>query len=106
MVFASKPESIWLFGDRATGRASPGATFAFLAVFADADGMDVHDRQNQLADALVATGVSVAVFACSKSDFIGFKDAAGSLIRTVHEEGREVYKARPRRGEAQRSQAR
>ena len=96
MVAATKPLSIWLFGSKARGRHTSYQAFTFLAIFPDEDPASIDHLQDQLADAVMASGVNVTVFACSASDFVAFKDTAGSQIRTVHEEGREVYRTRKR----------
>ena len=97
MVAASHPQAIWLFGSRARGEHRFDSDFDLLAVFADDDPIDPEDRRRQLAEAVVGAGVGVDVMACSAADFDRFRDLAGSLIRTVREQGREVYVCRAER---------
>ena len=91
MVAATHPQGLWLFGSRARGDARPDSDFDFMAVFADDDRVDIDSRRRQLAEAVAGTGAGVDIAACSAGEFEKFKDAAGSLIRTVHEQGREIY---------------
>lgn len=91
MVFAAHPQAIWLFGSRARGDARPDSDFDLMAIFPDEDGVDADIRRAQMAEAVVGAGVGVDVAACKAADFERFRGAAGSLIRTVHEQGREIY---------------
>lgn len=93
MVMTAHPQAIWLFGSRARGDARPGSDFDLMAVFPDDDPVDVDTRRHQMADALVGAGVGVDIVVCSASEFEAFRGEAGSLIRTVHEQGRQVYAA-------------
>lgn len=97
MVFAAHPQAIWLFGSRARGDAGPDSDFDLMAVFPDDDPVDVETRRSQLAEAVIGVGVGVDVAACRAADFAAFRTSAGSLIRTVHEQGREVYVSRAER---------
>jgi predicted nucleotidyltransferase len=94
MVAVAHPQAIWLFGSRARGDARPDSDFDFLAVFPDDDPVGLDERRHQLADAVMGAGVGVDVTCCSAAEFVTCKDMAGALIRTVHEQGRQVYAAR------------
>lgn len=103
MVTAAHPQAIWLFGSRARGDARPDSDFDLLAIFPDEDSRDLDSRRHQLADAVMGTGIGTDIAVCSASEFAACRDMAGSLIRSVHEHGREVYVApaeRRRRREA------
>lgn len=65
--------------------------FDLLAVRSDNTQEDIEDCRNRLADALAGAGVGVDLAVCTASEFNEFRDLAGSLIRSVHDEGREVY---------------
>ena len=97
MVFVTHPQAIWLFGSRARGDARRDSDFDLLAVFPDDDAVDVDTRRDQLAEAVIGAGVGVDVAACRAADFATFREEAGSLIRTVHEQGREIYVSRAER---------
>lgn len=97
LVYAAHPQSIWLFGSRAGEQAPPGSDFDLMAVLPDDDPQDVDTRRRQMAEAVVGCGVGVDIAACAASDFRAFRHAAGSLIRTVHEQGREIYVSRAER---------
>lgn len=94
MVAAAHPLAIWLFGSRARGDAHSDSDFDLLAIFADDDPFSLDLRREQLADAVLGTGLGVDVAVCSRTDFTQCADMAGSLIRTVREEGRQVYASR------------
>jgi predicted nucleotidyltransferase len=93
MVAAAHPQAIWLFGSRAGGDARPDSDFDLLAVFPDDDALDLDTRRHQLADAVMGAGIGTDIAVCTASEFAACHDMAGSLIRTVHEPGREVYAA-------------
>jgi predicted nucleotidyltransferase len=97
MVFAAHPQAIWLFGSRAKGTAGSGSDFDLMAVLPDGDTVDADTRRMQMAESVIGVGVGVDIAACSAADFAKFREAAGSLIRSVHEEGREVYVSRAER---------
>ena len=90
VVAAGHPRAIWLFGSRARGNHHPRSDFDFLAVFPD-DDPDVEGRRSKMAEAVAALGVGVDVVACTTGEFESCRDTVGSLIRVVHQEGREVY---------------
>ncbi|MCF8506930.1 MAG: nucleotidyltransferase domain-containing protein [Caulobacter sp.] len=94
MVFVARPRAIWLFGSRARGDARPDSDFDLMAILPDDDPVDVETRRSQMAEAVAGTGVGVDIAACDATDFERFRDAAGSLIRTVREEGREIWVSR------------
>lgn len=93
MVATAHPQAIWLFGSRAGGDARPDSDFDFLAVFPDDDSVDLDTRRLQLADAVLGAGIGADIAVCTASEFAACRTLAGSLIRTVHEQGREVYVA-------------
>ncbi|MBF0304468.1 MAG: nucleotidyltransferase domain-containing protein [Alphaproteobacteria bacterium] len=97
MVSAAHPQAIWLFGSRAAGTARPDSDFDLMAILPDDDTVDVETRRARMAEAVMGAGVGVDVTACRASDFARFRDTAGSLVRTVHEQGREIYVSRPER---------
>lgn len=91
MVAATHPQAIWLFGSRAIGDARPDSDFDLLAVFPDGDAVDLDTRRHRLADAVMGAGIGADIAVCTSSEFAECRGLAGSLIRTVHEQGREVY---------------
>jgi hypothetical protein len=97
MVFAAHPQAVWLFGSRAKGTAGSASDFDLMAILPDDDTVDIDTRRTQMAESVIGAGVGVDIAACSAADFDRFRDAAGSLIRTVHEEGREIYVSRAER---------
>ncbi|MGC2855332.1 nucleotidyltransferase domain-containing protein [Novispirillum sp. DQ9] len=97
MVYASHPQALWLFGSRARGQGGADSDFDFLAVFPDDDPVSLDTRRDQLAEAVIGAGVGVDIAVCRASDMEDFAAEAGSLIRSVREEGREVYVSRPER---------
>lgn len=94
LVFAAQPHAIWLFGSRARGDARPDSDFDLMAVFPDDDAVDLETRRRQMVNAVSAAGLGVDIAACTAAEFEAFKDTAGSLIRTVHEQGHMVYASR------------
>jgi len=90
MVAAGHPQAIWLFGSRARGNHHSRSDFDFMVVFPD-DESDIEGRRSRMAEAVAAMGVGVDVVACITSEFDSCRETVGSLIRVVHQEGREVY---------------
>jgi len=97
IVLTAHPQAIWLFGSRAKANARPDSDFDLMVVLPDDDIFDVETRRSQMTEAVMGAGVGCDVTACSATEFARFRDAAGSLIRTVHEEGREIYVSRSER---------
>ncbi len=97
MVLTAKPTALWLFGSRAREDARPDSDFDFLAIFPDDRGEEIDRLRDHLADAVQGSGIGVDIAVCTETEFESFKTMAGSLIRTVHEQGRKVYEARGRR---------
>lgn len=97
IVVATHPQAIWLFGSRARGDAQADSDFDLMAVFPDDDPTDIDTRRRQMAEAVAASGVGADVAACAAAEFKACRSTAGSLIRTVHEQGREVYVSRAER---------
>ncbi len=97
MVLAAKPSALWLFGSRAREDARPGSDFDFLAIFPDDRSEEIDRLRDRLADAVQGSGIGVDIAVCTETEFESCKTMAGSLIRTVHEEGRKIYEAGGRR---------
>lgn len=97
MVAASHPVAIWLFGSRARNEERPESDFDFLVVVSDAAAAEIDDLRDRIADSVMGSGVGVDIAVCTEGEFDACKDMAGSLIRTVHEQGREVYLSRSAR---------
>ena len=97
IVFATHPAAVWLFGSRARGDARQSSDFDLMAIFSDEEAAHIDDLRSKMAEAVAGSGVGADVMACTLSDFEAFRDVAGSMIRTVHEEGREVYVSRAAR---------
>ncbi len=93
LVAAGHPQSVWLFGSRARGGQRTGSDFDLLAIRADDAREDLEDWRNRMADSLAGAGLGVDLAVCTAAEFQEFRDVAGSLIRTVHEKGRELYVA-------------
>lgn len=93
MVTAVHPQAIWLYGSRAGGQCRPDSDFDFLVLIADADAPCIDDIRERLADAVAGAGVGVDVGVCTMAEFAACRAQAGSLIRSAHEQGREVYAA-------------
>ncbi len=97
MVFTAHPQAVWLFGSRARGDARPDSDFDLMVVLPDDDTIVEDVRRGQLADSVIGAGIGVDVAVCRAEDFAAYGQAAGSLIRTVHEQGREIYVSRAER---------
>lgn len=91
IVTVLQPEEIWLFGSRARDEGSPTSDWDFMVILPDdapealLDGGRVWELC--LRDALVPADI---VPVCRR-EFEQFRSVAGSLCRTVAEEGRPVY---------------
>jgi predicted nucleotidyltransferase len=97
LVLAAKPEAIWLFGSRAGDSGRPNSDFDFLVVFSDDKAGDLDVLRDRLADAVLGYGVGVDIAVCTNEEFEAYGSVAGSLIRTVREQGRPLYsRQRPR----------
>ncbi len=97
MVLTAKPNALWLFGSRAREEARTERDFDFLEIFTDDRSGEIDRLRDRLADAVQGSGIGVDIAVCTETEFESFKTMAGSLIRTVHEQGRKVYEAGGRR---------
>ncbi len=91
IVEALRPETVWLFGSRARGEATSASDWDFLVVLPD-------DAPDELLDGgriwdlcLRDASVPADVVAVRRGEFEQLRGLAGSLCRTVVEEGRPVY---------------
>jgi hypothetical protein len=97
LVADLRPLSIWFFGSRARGEARPDSDFDLLVVLPDGLPEESYSH-SQVAAPVVACGLACDIVPCSWSQFAGDKDNATSLVHAVVTQGREIYRARERRG--------
>lgn len=93
LIFALKPEEIWLFGSRGRGDHRPDSDFDILAVLPD--GLLAADYQPmRAAEALAGSGLGCDIVVCSRQEFEAGRATPGSLADTVLQEGQQLYRAR------------
>ncbi len=95
LVDALDPESIWLFGSRAKGQASPDSDFDLLLV-AKADGAFGSNDYDRVYEPVIGLGVGCDIVPCSSEDFEEAVNVRTSLIAQVLAEGRRLYDAKAR----------
>jgi uncharacterized protein len=85
-----RPEQVWLFGSRARGSARPGSDWDLLVVLPD-------DATEEELDLMLAwqrvrdLRIPADVYPVRRSEFEGARHHAGTLVRTVVTEGRQIY---------------
>ena len=83
------PDKVVLFGSYARGKAGPDSDVDLLVV------MPVTGKRRELEVAirgqLHGLGLAKDIVIASPDEWIRFQDIAGTLIRTVHEEGVTLY---------------
>lgn len=90
IVEAMRPEQIWLFGSRARGGARPTSDWDLLVVLPDSatdDELDLLHAWQLVRDLRIPADV----IPVRRSEFEEARDHAGTLVRTVVGEGRQVY---------------
>ena len=93
LIFALKPEAIWLFGSRARGTHRNDSDFDILAVLPDGLPPAAYDPA-RAAEALAGSGLGCDIVLCSRAEFEAGSQAQDSLAATVLREGRPLYRAR------------
>jgi predicted nucleotidyltransferase len=92
LVEAYRPERIYLFGSRATGKTTPDSDYDLLVIVADDAPAD--RRRSRLAyQALRGTGVAADVVVWTRSAFEARTSLRASLPATVLAEGTLLYAA-------------
>lgn len=85
-----RPEQIWLFGSRARGSARPLRDWDLLVVVPD-DATDDEVDEVRAWQAVRDLRIPADVIPVRRSEFENARDHAGTLVRTVVGEGRQVY---------------
>ncbi|MGO9769411.1 MAG: nucleotidyltransferase domain-containing protein [Roseiarcus sp.] len=92
LVETFDPESVWLFGSRAEGRARPDSDFDLLLVAKPRGSFGSQDYERVIAP-LIGLGVGCDVVPCSRDDFEEGTRIKTSLIAQVLSSGRRLYDA-------------
>jgi predicted nucleotidyltransferase len=90
IIAVMRPEQIWLFGSRARGGARPTSDWDLLVVVPD----DATDDEVDLMHAWQTVRdlrIPADVIPVRHSEFEEARDHAGTLVRTVVGEGRQIY---------------
>ena len=90
IIDAMRPEQIWLFGSRARGGARPMSDWDLLVVLPDdatEDELDLMHAWQTVRDLRIPADV----IPVRRSEFEEARDHAGTLVRTVVAEGRQIY---------------
>jgi predicted nucleotidyltransferase len=90
IIEAMRPVQIWLFGSRARGSARPTSDWDLLVVLSD----DATEEELDLMHAWQTVRdlrIPADVIPVRQSEFDEARDHAGTLVRTVVGEGRQVY---------------
>ena len=90
IIEAMRPEQIWLFGRRARGAARPTSDWDLLVVLPD----DATDDELDLMHAWQTVRdlrIPADVIPVRRTEFEEARDHAGTLVRTVVGEGRQIY---------------
>jgi len=90
IIEAMRPEQIWLFGSRARGAARPTSDWDLLVVLPD----DATDDELDLMHAWQTVRdlrIPADVIPVRRTEFEEARDHAGTLVRTVVGEGRQIY---------------
>jgi hypothetical protein len=95
LVDVLDPESIWLFGSRAKGKARPDSDFDLLLVAKSGGGFGSSDY-DRVYEPVVGLGVGCDIVPCSCEDFEEASSIKTSLIAQVIAEGRRLYDAKAR----------
>lgn len=90
IIEVMRPEQIWLFGSRARGGARPLSDWDLLVVVPD-DATDDETDPVQAWRAVRDLRIPADVIPVRRSEFEEARDHAGTLVRTVVGEGRQVY---------------
>jgi predicted nucleotidyltransferase len=93
LVTALDPESIWLFGSRASGTHRPDSDFDLLVVTRREDGDAGFDYDRVYAPVL-GTGVGCDVVPCRIDDFEREAAVNGSFVSRILEQGIGLYDKR------------
>jgi predicted nucleotidyltransferase len=91
IVSTLQPEEIWLFGSRARGEGDPSSDWDFLVILSDDAPEPLLEGGRVWELCLRGATVPADIVPVRRSDFERFRTVAGSLCRTVAEEGRSVY---------------
>ena len=89
------PQTVWLFGSRASGRGRPASDFDLLFV-AKPGGRFGSDDYELVIEPLRGLGVGCDVVPCSAEDFAEGAAIRTSLVAQVLEHGRMLYDAEAR----------
>jgi hypothetical protein len=93
LIFALKPEEIWLFGSRARGTPRSDSDFDILAVLPE--GLPPGDYDPRRAvEALAGSGLGCDIVLCSRGEFEAGRQMPDSLAGIVLREGRPLYRSR------------
>lgn len=90
IIDAMRPLQIWLFGSRARGSARPTSDWDLLVVLSDDATEDELDLM-QAWQAVRDLRIPADVIPVRQSEFDEARDHAGTLVRTVVGEGRQVH---------------
>jgi hypothetical protein len=93
LVFALKPDAIWLFGSRARGDARPESDFDLLVVLPDGRPEDEYTHEH-VAHPVVACGLGCDIVPCQWGDLQKDLKTPGSIGHRAVTEGRLLYRRR------------
>jgi predicted nucleotidyltransferase len=93
LVFALRPDAVWLFGSRARGQARPDSDFDLLVVLPDGRDLESYSHE-AVARPVVACGLPYDIVPASWSEIMEGMRQPGSLAREAIEGGRLIYKRR------------
>jgi predicted nucleotidyltransferase len=99
LVATLRPKAIWLFGSRATGRATPNSDIDLLVVLPDDLDEDAYSY-HRVSEPAAASGLPYDIIPCAWSTFERDKVIAGSLVERATSEGRLIYLDRELRAQA------
>lgn len=93
LVFALRPDAIWLFGSRARGEARPDSDFDLLVVLPDGREQESYSHET-VARPVVACGLPYDIVPARWSEVLEGMKQPGSLAREAIQDGRLIYKRR------------
>jgi hypothetical protein len=93
LVFALRPDAIWLFGSRARGDARPDSDFDLLVVLPDGRPEEAYTYESA-ARPVAACGLACDIVPCRWSELLDGLKQAGTLGHSAISEGRLIYKRR------------
>jgi hypothetical protein len=93
LVFALKPDAIWLFGSRARGDAHPKSDFDLLVVLPDGRPEEAYSYDTA-AQPVAASGLAYDIVPCRWPELLEGVRQPGTLGHRAIAEGRLIHKRR------------